>query len=277
MIFLGLIPLAVLGLLVAAAVAGFRALAGRNHDDGGDGPIDTAEAAKSVAIHVGLFLALIACSVGLIDLFQTFVEGRQIAGSSSQLARALALLIVGVPTYGLLLRVVDRRNRARDGLGDTRPPRGWSVYLVAALTLGLVGSITSIVEITDSITSDFDDYESTQLVQLLVWASVWLAHWFLLRPRYRGRGAIHLAVGSIIGLGLMVAGVWAVIYRVLDRAYQSAFDNPLGGGNDCLSPVRCSRRGPHPKESRPPAHGRSPKRTTRTASTLCRARQHRPD
>lgn len=232
MIFLSLIPLAVLGLLVAAVVAGYRALAGRDHGDDGEGPIDTAEAAKSLAIHVGLFLALIACAVGLIDLFQTFVEGRRIAGSSSQLARALALLIVGVPTYALLLRVVDRRNGERNRLGDTKPPRGWSVYLVAALTLGLIGSITSVIEITDSITSDFDEYEPTELVQMVVWASVWLAHWFLLRPRYGVRGAVHLAVGSITGLGLMVAGLWAVIYRVLDRAYHSAFDNPLAGSFD---------------------------------------------
>ena len=224
----GLLPLLLLAGLVAAVVAGFRSMSHRNIEEGAP-PIDTAEAAKSFAVHVGLFMALIACAWGLVDLLQSFVEADRIAGTSSDLARGLSLLIVGLPVYALLLRLIDRRYRDRAELGDAAPHRGWSVYLVAALTTTLVASLVSVGQITDRLTHEFNEYRPEELMQLLAWAGLWAAHWFGLRPRYRIRGDAHLALGTIIGLAWFTTGVGAVVYRVLDEAYQSVFEDSLTG------------------------------------------------
>ena len=220
------IPLLLLAGLVAAIVAGFRSMSSNSVEEG-EVPIDAAEAAKSFAIHVGLFLALLASVWGLIDVFQSFVEGDRIAGTSSELARGLSLLIVGLPVFAFLVRVIDRRYRDRAELGDIAPHRGWTVYLVATLTTSLVASLVSVGQITDRLTTDGNEFRPEELVQLIVWGGVWAAHWFGLRPRYRARGDAHLALGVIVGLAWLISGVGAVVYRLLDRAYRAAFDDPL--------------------------------------------------
>jgi hypothetical protein len=229
MILLNLIPLFVLGGLIAAVVAGVRAMATSDGDAGESTPIDTAEAAKSFAVHVALFLALLACAVGLIDLLQWFVEGDRIAGTNSDLARGLSFLIVGVPVYLLLLRTVDRRYTRRAEQGDGRPHRGWTAYLIAALTTTLIASLVSLGQVTDRLTSEFDAYRPEEMMQLLAWAALWAAHWFVLRPHFRVRGDFHLAIGSIVGLGWMLSGAAAVVFRVLDEGYQAAFAESLAG------------------------------------------------
>jgi hypothetical protein len=229
-IALGFLPLLLLGVLIAGVWAGFRSLSpGHGGDDPESMPIDTAEAAKSIAIHVGLFLSLVVCAVGMIDVLQSFVESSRIAGTTSDLARGLSLIIVGGPVYALLLRTVDRRYAERAKQGDARPHLGWSVYLIAALTMTLIASLVSVSQVADRLTDDFDDYRPEELIQLLVWVGLWVAHWFGLRPRFRVRGDAHLAIGSIIGLGWMITGIGAVVFRVFDEAYQSVFDASLAG------------------------------------------------
>ena len=224
-------PLLVLGAVAAAIAAGFRAMTHRQPKGGEEvaAPVDGAEAAKSAAIHIGLFLAMIASGVGLIDLLQAFVEGDRIAGSNSDIARGLSLLIVGGPAFAALIRVIDRRYTDRAAAGDARPHRGWSVYLVVALTTTLVATLTSVVQVTESLTSESGDYRPEELMQLIGWLALWVVHWFVLRPKFRVRGDVHLALGSIIGLGWVISGVGAVVYRILDEAYQSAFNDSLTG------------------------------------------------
>lgn len=223
----GLLPLIVLGGLVFAIVSGFRS-ATADPDD----PIDASEAAKSFALHVGLYVALIASIIGMIDVLQSLVEERdRLAGSSSDLARGLSLLIVAVPSGGLLLRSIGRRSLARTSTGK-KPSRGWSVYLVAALTTTLVGTLISVAQIASDATDAVSSVQGTEVMQLVVWFGVWCAHWFALRPWLRVRGDAHLAIGTVVGLSWMLSGLGAVVYRLLADGYDSAFEDTLTSSID---------------------------------------------
>ena len=101
----GFVPLVILGGIVFFVVSGFRSLT----DEAG-APLDSAEIAKSVGLHVGLFAAFIGCASGLIDLFQYFVEeSERLAGTNPDLARGMSLLIVGLPVYALFRRLQGTR------------------------------------------------------------------------------------------------------------------------------------------------------------------------
>jgi len=224
-----LLPLVVLGGLIFLVLRGFSALAEGDSDE----PLDVTEVAKSAAMHVGLFLALLACAVAAINVLQAFVqESSPLAGSNSDLARGLALSIVGVPAYLLLYRGVARRYRERAAQGDRRPHRGWSAYLISALTTTLLATLISVVQITRRITDDGRDFEPSELMQLIVWAGLWVAHWFVFRPRFGVRYEGHLAIGTIVGFSWLFSGIAALVYRVLAIAYDSAFNASLANTFD---------------------------------------------
>ena len=92
----GLVVLGALGYLVFVGASRSAAYARSESRDAGD-------VLKSVVISFGLYLAMLAVSVGLIDLLQAFVRGERLAGSNSDLARGLSLLIVGTPVFVLLM------------------------------------------------------------------------------------------------------------------------------------------------------------------------------
>ncbi|MEZ5375900.1 MAG: DUF5671 domain-containing protein [Acidimicrobiales bacterium] len=221
--FGGLLPLLILGGLAFAIANGLRSA----NDDPSD-PIEPAEAAKSFALHLGLFVAFVAVSVGLIDLLQAAIDRpERLAGTSSDLARGLSLLIVAGPAFALLFRAVDRRCRERVESGDQRPTRGWSVYLVAALSTSLIATLVSVAQVADAATSSTKEVNRSEVAQLIVWFAVWLAHWFALRPRLRLRGDAHLAIATVVGLGWFLSGVGAVLFRVLEQGYDAAFGESL--------------------------------------------------
>ena len=217
----------VLGVVAGVVMVVSKAGIGSNPHGEARPPLDGVEVVKSGTIHVGLFLALIACAVGLIDLMQSVVEGDRIAGSNPDVARGLSLLIVGGPVFGFLVLLVSRRYADRAEAGDTQPHLGWSVYLVAALTTTLIVFLVSVAQVTESLTSDSGSFRPEELMQLIGWLGLWLAHWFVLRPHFKVVNVVHLAIGSMIGLGWVVTGIGAVIYRILGDAYSSVFSESL--------------------------------------------------
>ncbi len=222
-LFAGLIPLIILGGLVFGIVAGLRSATANDAE-----PMEPAEVAKSFALHLGLFVALIACAMGLIDLLQAAVDGsNRLAGGTSDVARGLSLLIIAGPSFGLLLRAISARSVERVASGSSRPMRGWSVYLVAALSTTLIASLVSVAQIADDLVDATRDVERDEVAQLVVWLGLWLVHWFVLRPWLRVRGDAHLAIGTIVGLTWMLSGAGAVVYRLLDVGYDSVVDRPL--------------------------------------------------
>ncbi len=200
--------------------------AGRMIDPAERASLDAPRVLRSVAIAIGMYLAMLAITVGFIDLFQALAGGDRLAGSNSDLARALALLIVGAPTFGLLARIIDRQQVARRAEGDGRAAIGWSAHFVAATTTTLIGVLVSCAQIIDDV-GNGRSAEANEVAQLAGWLVVWLAYWFALRPRLGVRGHLHLLVGSVIGLGWLVAGIVGLGIDLGDQAYAAVFADPI--------------------------------------------------
>ena len=218
-----LFSLIILGAIAFGIYSAVRATTGASSDR----PFDSAEAAKSFGIHLGLFAAMIALTSAFTDILQEVLAPTRLTDTNSDLARALSLFIVGVPVYGLLLRAVRSRYRERAATGDERPHRGWTVYLVGALTTTLIVVLVSVGQILADAHSERDSVESDEVAQLIIWALAWAIHWFVLRPRFRVIGDAHLAIGALIGLAWMSAGSVAIATRILEAAYAAIFGDTL--------------------------------------------------
>lgn len=208
--------LALLGGIVFVVVSAMRSAF---HELGRD-RLDPADVLRSAAIAIGLYLAMLAIAVGIVDLFQAIGGGDRIAGTNSDLARSLSLLIVGGPVFALLMRLVARHQRDQERIG-----LGWSIHLVASLITSLVAALVSAGQIIADI--DGPGVESAEVAQMLGWLVVWTAYWFGLRPRFGVLGAIHLLAGTAAGLGWLAVGSTAVGTAVLREAYDSVFDDVL--------------------------------------------------
>ncbi len=217
--------LAILGGIGFALWTGF----GRVVDANERAALDPARVVRSAAIAFGMFLAMLAITVGLIDLFQAFVAGERIVGSNSDLARALSLLIVGTPVFGLLARQLDKQRKERLATGDSRPGIGWSAHLVAALTTTLVGVLVSCGQVIDDVANG-QGAEMPEVAQLAGWLVVWLAYWFGLRPRLGVRGHVHLLIGSVFGLAWIITGLVGLGNELGSQAYARLFATPVVGG-----------------------------------------------
>ena len=218
----GLFFLAILGGIGFALWSGF----GRVMDPAERQELDASRVVRSIAIAVGMYLAMLAITVGLIDLFQAVVGGDRLAGSNADLARALSLLLVATPVFGLLARLVDRQRAERRAAGDHRGGIGWSVHLVAALTTTLIGSLVSCAQLIDDVGAG-RDIEKAEVAQLVGWLLVWVVYWIGLRPRLGVRGHLHLLIGSVLGLGWTVAGLAGLGTELGGQAYANAFADPL--------------------------------------------------
>lgn len=223
----GLLGLAILGGFGFAVWSGL----GRVIDPAERASMDAARVVRSAAIAAGMYLAMLAIAVGLIDVLQTVVSGAQIAGSNEDLARALSLLIVGVPVFGLLARQVDGQRKARMAAGDQRGAIGWSAHAVAALTTTLIGILVSAWQLIEDIDGR-SEIDAPEVAQLAGWLVVWALYWFWLRPRFGMRGHLYLLIGTVLGLGWTVAGVVGFGNAVLDYAYQRLFSTPIADNRD---------------------------------------------
>jgi len=200
--------------------AATTATAGRN--------LDTAHVVRSAAVAIGLYLAMLANIVGLLDLLQALADRSRIAGSSADVARGMALLIVGVPLSLVLLRTIDRDHRDRvQEHNDDQPGLGWSAHLIAMLTTTLIGTLVSAAQIIEDFVGRQRSIDSDVVAQLAAWALGWIVYWFVLRRRHGVLGAAHLAIGTTIGLGWLAAGVIGTAVLLLSNAYDRLFDTVL--------------------------------------------------
>ncbi len=215
-------PLILFGGLVTGAVLLVRAVIG-----GGEEPLDPVEALKSFAVHSGLFVAFLVVTLALVDLGQRIVGSGATVGSAGavELAQTMALLLVAIPAFGGLLFASERRRLHRHQNGDTRSQRGWSTYLVGALSVSLVVVLVYAAQLIIRLGDTDDPFELVDGVAPTIWLAVWGLHWFFLRPRFGVRGDAHLAIGSIVGLGWFFTGVYGLVVQVLGSAYASVFDD----------------------------------------------------
>ena len=204
MIALGLlIPLLVLGGVIAAVAA----LAKRNDSEPPDGLV------RRLVVSVLTFGMTIVLAIGvhmLIDVALSSFDGLARSGSSD-VARGLALTIVGAPAAFLLWRYQLRSLAGPDGRSIV-----WLLYQAIASATFAIGTVVALGNGLRF--HDFDSSARSSLVFGLVWLTAWIFHEWVGRrhPAPLLAGLPH-AIGAAVGLVTAAVGGVAFIAAVLNQ------------------------------------------------------------
>lgn len=219
----GLVQLAFFGLLVWL---GLRALGIRRSDrPGAEGTaVDLAVTVRRLFLLGLLYVALVLAAQGIVDLVAELVatDGR----STTDAARGLAFLVVGLPVAAALVWEIDRR-LARDPA--ERSSTAWTVYLNLALVTGLIGAMVPAANaVRLAATTPVDGSELTaELVAAAVWGGLWAGHWFGFRRRHGIGGDADLAAGTVVGLVPLAIGLGGLVHVGLGAIYEATTDVPI--------------------------------------------------
>lgn len=217
-----LLPLVIFGGIIWAIV---RAVKSRSENQ----PGESDNSLRRFFLYVLLYGAFVAVITGLMSLASAlFPDGQVIARSSStDIARGLALVIVGAPVYWMVFRLIENAFVAD---AEEKRRLGWSTYLNAAIGTSLIGAIVSFTQLITAVVGS-DSVRTVTIADAALWSAAWAIHWYVLIPRHGIRTDTHLAIGSTIGLGITATGIGLVVDAGLDAAYAAMFlDQTAGPG-----------------------------------------------
>lgn len=216
-LFSGLIPLAVMGLLIYGMVR----LARRAH---GSHPVDPAVLTRQVATYGLLYVTMIITVIGTIMIADELVSN-SVRFDNADLAAALAFVALGLPAFSALLAFADRRlSRDPDEVDST----AWGAYLTVASITALIGTMVGWYQIIESAvdTSRGNDVEFRSVVIAVIWGAFFAVHWVFLRLRHGLRGDVHLAAGSLAGLIPLGIGQAGLLAELVEWFYDNLLDRP---------------------------------------------------
>jgi hypothetical protein len=168
-----------------------------------------------------LLAALFAGAAGTSRLIATMLPtGAMAVGGTEDLALGLSMTVVALPVWALLWRTVSRQLRADPA---EREAPAWALYLVTATTVSLVVGYLSLVEVGRWLTG-LEPYDPFALASVPVWATVWVAHtWWLRPPPLRpisGLSTLSIVAGAATGLVAMAVGASNVLGYLFAEAYR---------------------------------------------------------
>jgi len=227
MIF-GLLPLLVVGAIVAIIVRAVRSNGGGPRDAG---PVML----RRFFQYATLYGVLIVVAFGLTGLLEQMLQsGADVVqrGRNTDAARAIAFVVVGVPVY---LGVATWVNRQLDDPRE-RQSFGLSFYLTATLVTGLLVAGYAAFDILRW-AFGVVEFDESSLARGLVWGLIWLIHWFLIDRYLEVRGEGHLLAGSAVSLAHAGTAVGLGIFTLLDRLYIDLFETGFVSsfGDDLLT------------------------------------------
>jgi hypothetical protein len=216
-IFGSLVPLLILGAIVFFVVK----LMARHDKATGEG----AGVAIRRFFQYGVMLAmLVLTSFGLAGLIDAAASaGSRITVDATGTALSIAFVFVGLPVFvGLAIYTAHRLKV------DPREQQsaGWAIYL----TIVLFGSLVTVMSLTGAVLAellDNGDIDRTVGIYAIVWAAVWVVHWWSAQNRGdRQRLQAQMLLGSAAGLFAVffgiAAGAAAVLTQIYDRLFQTS-------------------------------------------------------
>jgi len=201
-----------------------RAITGRGKGAVGGHPV------RHFFQYMLLYGLMVVVAVGLTGLLERALPRDQtIYSDRSDLARALAFTLVGIPLLALMADWTRRRFAAEPAERDAF---GWGIYLTFAGTTTLVIAMQSLQESLQWAIGN-DHAGSASIAAAVVWGGTWGVHWWLDRViTPNGQTRLHHIIGSIIGLAWAATGLGMVISASLKAILPLAGDRfVVTGGN----------------------------------------------
>lgn len=223
----GLLPLLVLGAIVVLIVRAVRS--------GGHGPRDAGPVMlRRFFQYATLYGVLIVVAIGFTGLLEQLLGsgGDVVRRGSTDAARAISFVVVGVPVYLGIGAWVNR------GLDDERERRsfGLSFYFTATLITALLVAGYAAFEV---LTWAFGvaDFDEASLARGLVWGVIGVVHWFLIDRFLEERGEGHILAGSALSLGHLGTAIGFGLFTILDGLYFNVFETGVANsfGDDLLT------------------------------------------
>lgn len=156
-----------------------------------------------------LFGLLVIAATGTSGLIgRLFSRNTVIVASNSELARNLSFAVVGIPLFAVVA-MWSRRRFNEDPTEELS--LGFRFYMTAAPLTALV---VSMFASSDLLHWAFrvNDFNGPALARFIVWGPIWFLHWRIyVHSASTHRSEPHDILGSLIGLGVSVAGLSGVL------------------------------------------------------------------
>ena len=161
-----------------------------------------------------LYALMVVAATGLSGLLGLLFHAPVVAGDDrSALARGLTFSVFGIPMF-VLLAAWSKRRLQRDP--DESRSIGWACYVTITPLTALIVAMTSLHSVV-SAAAGGRRLDWPALAQFAVWFLVWLVHWIVAKRMLDAtRRQAQLALGSVIGLGVCVAGLITLLAASLE-------------------------------------------------------------
>lgn len=202
---MAVVPLLVLGLIVAGLVYVVRKFMDRNDDAGSDG--------SDVIPYLLLALAVGTAGFSLAALARTaFPADSFVFDKSSQVATALAGLVVATPIAVYLWRRQALRRESFPASG------GWTVYLALIEAVFMTALAITAFKLANLI---LGDGETTTWADVIVYAGIVAIHEVASRrtPPHSDSADLPRVVGSAIGLVATAIAATGILFWLSEQAY----------------------------------------------------------
>ncbi len=166
-----------------------------------------------------MLVMLVVTAFGIIGIIDAVAStGSAVTRDTSAIARSIAFVVVGLPVFGGLALYTRR-------LLKTTPTESRSLGWIGYLTFALIGSLIFVMSFTTAFVGELltdGDFETMSFISLLVWGSVWFAHWWIAgRTADEGQMQFHLIAGSAAGLVTLAIGAGVAIGAALGELYDA--------------------------------------------------------
>ena len=190
---------------------------------------------RRIITYLLLFIMVVIAAIGLSGLLERAIDARNaIAYSGSDgLAQSLAFALIAGPLAAGLWWLVWRES----AISRDRASVAWPLYLVLTSTVALLVFTIALFGWAAALVRG--DWQASSLAVAIVWALVWLWHYWMWRHPAKGPTrlvGVAPAIASLIGLWMGAGGLIFALAALLDSA-TAALSTTVVVGSPLWHPV----------------------------------------